>query len=70
MVGTGIAGVGIIGRVPHNVSLGLLCSSRFARRNSVMKIDLFKQIALLCAAGLFVALLLATYGLDLSPAFF
>ena len=40
------------------------------KENSVMKIDLFKQIALLCAAGLFVALLLATYGLDLSPAFF
>jgi hypothetical protein len=30
----------------------------------------FKQIALLCAAGLFVALLLATYGLDLSAGFF
>jgi hypothetical protein len=30
----------------------------------------FKQIALFCAAGLFVALLLASYGLDLSPGFF
>jgi ribose/xylose/arabinose/galactoside ABC-type transport system permease subunit len=30
----------------------------------------FRQIALLCAAGLFVALLIATYGLDLSPGFF
>jgi hypothetical protein len=30
----------------------------------------FKQIALLCAAGLFVALLWATYGLDLSAGFF
>jgi hypothetical protein len=46
MVGTGIAGVGIIGRVPHNVSLGLLCSSRFARRNSVMKIDLNGKTAI------------------------
>jgi hypothetical protein len=30
----------------------------------------FKQIALLCAAGLFIALMWATYGLDLSAGFF
>jgi hypothetical protein len=30
----------------------------------------FRQIALCCAAGLFVALLIATYGLDLSAGFF
>jgi hypothetical protein len=29
-----------------------------------------KQLALMCGAGLFVLLLLATYGLDLSPGFF
>jgi ribose/xylose/arabinose/galactoside ABC-type transport system permease subunit len=29
-----------------------------------------KQLALLCAAGLFVFLLMLTYGLDLSPGFF
>jgi hypothetical protein len=32
--------------------------------------DAFRQIALLCAAGLFVSLLLLTYGVDLSPGFF
>jgi len=31
---------------------------------------IFKQIALLCAAGLLVWLMLMTYGLDLSPGFF
>jgi hypothetical protein len=30
----------------------------------------FKRLATLCAATLFVLLLLATYGLDLSPGFF
>jgi hypothetical protein len=29
-----------------------------------------KAIAMLCGAGLFVSLLMATYGLDLSPGFF
>ena len=32
--------------------------------------EVLKQIALLCAAGLFVSLLMLTYGLDLSPGFF
>jgi hypothetical protein len=32
--------------------------------------DAFKTIALFCAAGLFVSVLLATYGMDLSPRFF
>jgi hypothetical protein len=32
--------------------------------------EAFKQIVLLCAAGLFVSLLLLTYGVDLSPGFF
>ena len=31
---------------------------------------IFKQIALLCAAGLLVWLMLMTYCLDLSPGFF
>jgi hypothetical protein len=31
---------------------------------------ILKQLALLCGAGLFVSLLLMTYGLDLSPGFF
>jgi hypothetical protein len=32
--------------------------------------EAFKQIVLLCAAGLLVSLLLLTYGVDLSPGFF
>jgi ribose/xylose/arabinose/galactoside ABC-type transport system permease subunit len=32
--------------------------------------ETLKQIALFCAAGLFVSLLLLTYGVDLSPGFF
>jgi hypothetical protein len=32
--------------------------------------DAVMTIALFCAAGLFVSLLLAAYGLDLSPGFF
>ena len=31
--------------------------------------EILKQLALLCAAGLFVSLLMLTYGLDLSPGF-
>jgi hypothetical protein len=32
--------------------------------------EILKQLALFCAAGLFVSLLMLTYGLDLSPGFF
>lgn len=32
--------------------------------------EILKEIALLCCAGLFVSILLMTYGLDLSPGFF
>jgi hypothetical protein len=32
--------------------------------------EILKQLALFCAAGLFVALLMLTYGVDLSPGFF
>ena len=32
--------------------------------------DVLKMISMLCCAGLFVSLLCATYGLDLSPGFF
>ena len=38
--------------------------------HSAREIDALKQIALFCAAGLLVSLLLLTYGLDLSPGFF
>jgi hypothetical protein len=32
--------------------------------------EILKQIVLLCAAGLFVSVLMLTYGVDLSPGFF
>lgn len=32
--------------------------------------EVLKQLALLCAAILFVGLLMLTYGIDLSPGFF
>ena len=34
------------------------------------KSDTLKQIALFCGAGLLVAVVCSTYGLDLSPGFF
>jgi len=37
---------------------------------TVNEIEILKQIVLLGAAGLFVSLLMLTYGLDLSPGFF
>lgn len=33
-------------------------------------VETLKTIAIFCGVGLFVSLLLATYGLDLSPGFF
>jgi hypothetical protein len=43
--------------------------SRVLLPNS-LEMETLKQIALLCAAGLLVSLLLMTYGLDLSPGLF
>jgi hypothetical protein len=34
------------------------------------EIEVLKHVVMFCGASLFVALLLATYGLDLSPGFF
>ena len=41
-----------------------------AFRSATNDSEILKQIGLLCAAGLFVSLLLLTYGVDLSPGFF
>ena len=41
-----------------------------ALQTSLPGSEVLKQIALLCGAGLLVALKLMTYGLDLSPGFF
>lgn len=38
--------------------------------HSAREIDYLKQVALFCAAGLLVSLLLLTYGVDLSVGFF
>lgn len=35
-----------------------------------IEIEILKQLALLCGAGLLVSLLMMTYGLDLSAGFF
>jgi ribose/xylose/arabinose/galactoside ABC-type transport system permease subunit len=35
-----------------------------------LEVEVFKQIALFCCAGLLVTFLLMSYGLDLSPGFF
>jgi len=35
-----------------------------------IQIDAFTAIALFCGAGLLVSLIVASYGLDLSPGFF
>lgn len=37
---------------------------------TINDIQILKQLALFCAAGLFVALLTLIYGVDLSPGFF
>jgi hypothetical protein len=37
---------------------------------TVAEIDTLKQILLFCLAGLFVSVLLMTYGIDLSPGLF
>jgi len=42
----------------------------FTRAFSARDIDVLKNIALFCGAGLLVSLLALTYGLDLSPGFF
>jgi hypothetical protein len=37
---------------------------------TVNETEILKQFVLFCAAGLFVALLMLTYGVDLSPGLF
>jgi len=49
------------------ISLGRVLSRAII---TVNENELLKQLALLCAAGLFVSLLMLTYGLDLSPGLF
>jgi hypothetical protein len=44
--------------------------SRSRASRTETDIDIFAIVALFCGAGLFVSLMFATYGLDLSPGFF
>ena len=37
---------------------------------TISEVEVLKQLALFCGAGLLVSLLMLTYGLDLSPGFF
>lgn len=37
---------------------------------TINEIETLRQIVLFCAAGLFVSLLMLSYGVDLSPGFF
>jgi hypothetical protein len=37
---------------------------------TINDVEVLKQLALIAAAGLFVSVLMMTYGLDLSPGFF
>jgi hypothetical protein len=42
----------------------------FRRVPTETEFEAFKSVVMFCAAGLFVSLLVATYGVDLSPGFF
>lgn len=44
--------------------------SRYRASRTETEIDTFALVVLFCSAGLFVTLICATYGLDLSPGFF
>ena len=37
---------------------------------TVSEVEILKQLLLFCLAGLFVSVLVMTYGIDLSPGFF
>jgi hypothetical protein len=46
---------------------------RVLKRNfstTELDVEILKQLAMFCGAGLLVSLILMTYGLDLSPGFF
>ena len=50
--------------------IGVVQAMSRAFHSAKGEIDVLKEIALICGAGLFVSLLLSGYGLDLSPGFF
>ena len=57
-------------RLKQEVVMAAIVHALSRTFQSAREIDALKQVALFCAAGLFVSLLLLTYGVDLSPGFF
>jgi hypothetical protein len=56
------------GWMPQMAAIAKLLARRVPATQA--EAETLKQLALLAGAGLFVSLLLMTYGLDLSPGFF
>jgi hypothetical protein len=52
------------------VAMTALVQAFYRASHTETEIDMLKMVTLFCGAGLFVSLLCATYGLDLSPGFF
>ena len=57
-------------QVPRVIVMAAIVQALFRTFHSVSDIDVLKEIALLCGAGLLLSLLALTYDLDLSPGFF
>jgi hypothetical protein len=54
----------------EEIFMTALVQTMFRTVHSVREVHPLKQLLMFCAAGLFVGLLMLTYGLDLSPGFF
>jgi hypothetical protein len=52
------------------VAMTALVQALYRVSHTETETDILKMVSLFCGAGLFVSLLLATYGLDLSAGFF
>jgi hypothetical protein len=52
------------------VAMTALVQALYRVSHTETETDILKMVTLFCCAGLFVSLLFATYGLDLSPGFF
>jgi hypothetical protein len=50
--------------------MAMIARTVFRRVPIETEFEAFKTVVMFCAAGLFVSLLVATYGVDLSPGFF
>jgi hypothetical protein len=50
--------------------MAVIARTVFRRVPTKTEFGSFKAIIMFCAAGLFVSLLVASYGVDLSPGFF